>query len=252
MIRHKLAMALVAASIAVASLSSVAAQSPSPRPSPAPSPSPGVDRERPQVGQMTEREAKDAQFVQTMVQHEERGIEMARLEEDQGSDTSVKRLATQLRRAQERRLTELQRVARSLPATPGSMDKDTETGSTAGRSSEDPADRQDSTQDSTTDPERESTTDTRREAAAERLGRTTSVERQGEAMLERLKSVSGEELDRAFLEEMAEHHRLSIHTAQLATLQNLDLDRLAQRILEEQRKELSQIEQQHATVSSKR
>ena len=234
MIRRKLAMAAVAASIGLASLSSVAAQSPSPRPSPAPSPSPGVDRERPQAGQQshtTTKEAKDAQFVQTMIQHEERGIEMARLEEDQGSATSVKRLATQLRRAQERRLSELQRVARSMPETTGSMD--TDPGSTTDRPSQD-------------------TTDTRREAAASQLGRTTSVERQGEAMLERLKSVSGEDLDRAFLEEMAEHHRMSIHTAQLATLQDLELDRVAQRMLEEQRKELEQIEQQQATVSSKR
>lgn len=49
----------------------------------------------------------DAMFVPMMIKHHQQGIEMARLEEERGSSSSVKALAAKIRQSQEKELAEL-------------------------------------------------------------------------------------------------------------------------------------------------
>lgn len=49
----------------------------------------------------------DAMFVPMMIRHHQQGIEMARLEEERGSSSSVKTLAAKIRQSQEKEPAEL-------------------------------------------------------------------------------------------------------------------------------------------------
>jgi uncharacterized protein (DUF305 family) len=49
----------------------------------------------------------DAMFVPMMIKHHQHGIEMARLEEERGSSSSLKALAAKVRQSQEKELAEL-------------------------------------------------------------------------------------------------------------------------------------------------
>ena len=272
MIQRKLATGLVAAIIGIVSTASLTAQTqsqPQDRDLPQQQDQP-QDRQPGQQPSSTTQRAKDAHFVQMMTRHHEQGIEMARLQEDQGSASSVKRLASEIRRNEERGLTELKRLSRT-PAGSTDMRDDTDLDSTTDDrqsttgSQGSTTDRQGSTTDRPGQPTTDrpgqpttgdrpgSTTETQGQSTRNRLDQSmTTMQRQNQAMLDRLKSLTGEELDRAFLEEMAEHLRMGIHMTQLANLQDPTLDRLAQRMLEEHRRGLEQIEQQQSSMSSKR
>ena len=53
----------------------------------------------------------DAQFVQMMLEHHQRGLELVRLEKEQGSSPAVKELATRIGESQERDIVELKALS---------------------------------------------------------------------------------------------------------------------------------------------
>jgi uncharacterized protein (DUF305 family) len=54
----------------------------------------------------------DAQFVQMMLEHHQRGLELVRLEKEQGSSPAVKELATRIGESQERDIVELKALSK--------------------------------------------------------------------------------------------------------------------------------------------
>ena len=261
MLQRKLATVFFVASIALVASAALWAQTPS-QPQ---------DRESQQQQQQSQSHStqprsttqaqKDEQFVETMTQHHQTGIEMARLEEDQGASSTVKRLAGQIRKNEERRLNELTKLSRNSVGNTGTgSGRDTGTGTGTQRQGS-TTDRQGSSGSGSSQPgstsgtgQQGSTTPGQGQSSTRQpgLGSTATMEQQSQAMLDRLKSLTGEELDRAFLEEMAEHHRMGIHAAEMASLQDPTLDRLSQKSVDEQRKELEQIEQAQSSMSSRK
>jgi uncharacterized protein (DUF305 family) len=77
------------------------------------------------------------------------------------------------------------------------------------------------------------------------------MEQQSQKMMEELKSKSGEELDRAFLEHMAKHHQMAISMTEDARLQDPELKKLAEKMLESQRQELAELKKHLGDGSSK-
>ena len=67
------------------------------------------------------------------------------------------------------------------------------------------------------------------------------MEQQSQAVMVRLKSVSGPALDHAFLEEMAKHHEQAIKMTAVAKLRVPELQKLAQKMLTRQRLELADL-----------
>lgn len=70
-------------------------------------------------------------------------------------------------------------------------------------------------------------------------------------MMKELKAKSGEELDRAFLEHMAKHHQMAISMTEDATLQDPEVKKLAEKMLESQRQELAELKKHLGDGSSK-
>jgi uncharacterized protein (DUF305 family) len=138
----------------------------------------------------------DADFVPMMVAHHEQGIEMARLEEANGSSGEVKALAARIRQSQEREVAEL--VAHGSRVM-GSRDP------------------------------------------SARAQRDQMMSRQGRDAMDRLRSVSGPALDKAFLQEMARHHQMAIHMAQMTTFQDGDLKTFSDRMVADQQRELEEM-----------
>lgn len=67
------------------------------------------------------------------------------------------------------------------------------------------------------------------------------MEQQSQAMIARLKSASGPALDHAFLEQMTKHHEMAITMTEGAKIEDPQLKRLAQKMVEEQRRELAEL-----------
>ena len=72
------------------------------------------------------------------------------------------------------------------------------------------------------------------------------MEQQSQATMTRLKSLSGNELDHAFLEEMATHHQMAITMGETAKLQNAELKQLVNKMVAGQRKELAELKKDRA------
>jgi uncharacterized protein (DUF305 family) len=70
------------------------------------------------------------------------------------------------------------------------------------------------------------------------------MEQHSQSMMTKLKSVSGAALDHAFLEQMAKHHEGAIAMTEGAMLQDLELKKLAQKMLTGQRQELAELKKQ--------
>jgi uncharacterized protein (DUF305 family) len=152
----------------------------------------------------------DAQFVQMMLEHHQRGLELVRLEKEQGSSPAVKELATRIGESQERDIVELK-----------ALSKDEARGTTGQAEHHGAADHH------------------------------KGMVEQSETMMKELKAKSGEELDRAFLEHMAKHHQMAISMTEDATLQDPEVKKLAEKMLESQRQELAELKKHLGDGSSK-
>ena len=152
----------------------------------------------------------DAQFVQMMLEHHQRGLELVRLEKEQGSSPAVKELATRIGESQERDIVELK-----------ALSKDEARGTTGQAEHHGAADHH------------------------------KGMVQQSETMMKELKAKSGEELDRAFLEHMAKHHQMAISMTEDATLQDPEVKKLAEKMLESQRQELAELKKHLGDGSSK-
>jgi uncharacterized protein (DUF305 family) len=67
------------------------------------------------------------------------------------------------------------------------------------------------------------------------------MEQQAQATMKRLKTATGQALDHAFLEEMAKHHQMAISMGESAKIQNSDLKKLVQTMVQIQRQELAEL-----------
>lgn len=152
----------------------------------------------------------DAQFVQMMLEHHQRGLELVRLEKEQGSSPAVKELAARIGESQERDIVELK-----------ALSKDEARGTTGQAEHHGAADHH------------------------------KGMVQQSETMMKELKAKSGEELDRAFLEHMAKHHQMAISMTEDATLQDPEVKKLAEKMLESQRQELAELKKHLGDGSSK-
>jgi uncharacterized protein (DUF305 family) len=152
----------------------------------------------------------DAQFVQMMLEHHQRGLELVRLEKEQGSSPAVKELATRIGESQERDIVELK-----------ALSKDEARGTTGQAEHHGAADQH------------------------------KGMVQQSETMMKELKAKSGEELDRAFLEHMAKHHQMAISMTEDASLQDPEVKKLAEKMLESQRQELAELKKHLGDGSSK-
>jgi uncharacterized protein (DUF305 family) len=152
----------------------------------------------------------DAQFVQMMLEHHQRGLELVRLEKEQGSSPAVKELATRIGESQERDIVELK-----------ALSKDEARGTTGQAEHHGAADHH------------------------------KGMVEQSETMMKELKAKSGEELDRAFLDHMAKHHQMAISMTEDATLQDPEVKKLAEKMLESQRQELAELKKHLGDGSSK-
>jgi uncharacterized protein (DUF305 family) len=152
----------------------------------------------------------DGQFVQMMLEHHQRGLELVRLEKEQGSSPAVKELATRIGESQERDIVELK-----------ALSKDEARGTTGQAEHHGAADQH------------------------------KGMVQQSETMMKELKAKSGEELDRAFLEHMAKHHQMAISMTEDASLQDPEVKKLAEKMLESQRQELAELKKHLGDGSSK-
>jgi uncharacterized protein (DUF305 family) len=66
----------------------------------------------------------EASLVRTLLQHHQDAIVMARLEQDRGASSAVKRLAARIRASQEKEVGELRAAERALASAPGSAASD--------------------------------------------------------------------------------------------------------------------------------
>lgn len=166
----------------------------------------------------------DAQFASMMVKHHQGGIEMARIEEQRGSSAAVKALATKIRESQERDIAAMKPYATSAASCCAQ----------AGHAAGHPA------------PGGSTPSDHAASGAANQQGpghadHHAMMEQQSQAMMKRLQSASGSDLDQAFLEEMAKHHRMALQMIEHTTFQNAELRRLADRMKADQQQEMDEI-----------
>ena len=73
------------------------------------------------------------------------------------------------------------------------------------------------------------------------------MEQHGQSMMAKLKAVSGNALDHAFLEQMAKHHEGAIAMTDGAKLQDPELKKVAEKMLTGQRQELAELKKELAT-----
>lgn len=165
----------------------------------------------------------DQKFVGMMIEHHEQGIEMARLAQQRAQRAEIKQFAEKTADKQQKDIEELK-------AMPGGKTSDHHASTTS-----------DTSQHGT------SHASTSHDSAGAPTGRTAHDASSHEAMksetMTKLQSAQGAEFDRAFTDEMINHHNMAIEMAQLAQSRASDSEvkQFAQKSIEAQKKEVAEL-----------
>lgn len=211
--------ATAAAVAALLALSACGGQSPSTGAAAAPTPAAGANAS-------ADHNSADVTFAQSMIPHHQQAVEMAKLAPSRASNSEVKKLAAGIQEAQDPEIVQMQTFLRTWGATSNSGDMDSMPGMTAmpGTSS---------MPDMSSMP-----------------GMSDMPGMMGQKDMTALEKAKGAAFDRMFLTMMTEHHQGAITMAQteLTQGQNTEAKALAQKIIDDQQAEISEIAELLKTV----
>ena len=83
--------------------------------------------------------------------------------------------------------------------------------------------------------------------SAEHQAHDQAMQKESQASMKRLQDATGTAVDHAFVEEMTKHHQMAIDMVDKTKFQNADVRKFAQNMAANQRKELAELKNAHAT-----